>query len=264
MNTLIQFFGLKRSGNHAVIPWLQLNAFGEDRSVIFHNALYNPNKEYPRVTLPKHVSQPYAKNEGMILSYEDVSLDRLDDIPTWTHSKDILPNAEIKTVLLLREPRNLLASRIKRLENKMQRGDTLQNHKSWEEVIALWKTYAREYLGITHRFNDHIIPISFDRWFSNKHYRNDLLRAQFGITHNLDHGINSVMNNANGSSFDGTTYEGRAHTMDVLNRWRAYEGQPFFQQLTSDPEVQSLSANIFDSARDTKESSISTRHPSRR
>ncbi len=247
MNILVQFAGMKRSGNHAIIPWLMKNAFPDQEAVVFHNSIFDERKNPPLLTLPRHIAQTRAHNEGMIISYEDARLDRLTTTSTWTGEQDILPHAKIKHILLLRDPYNLFASRLGRLEN------TTRTHKPtslrrlpWDNVIELWKTHAREYLGETHHLPPGVIGISFNDWFKSKAYRDRLLHDHFGVEKNLDRGIDNVENFAGGSTFDLLKYNGSAQEMEVLNRWQAYRNDRFFQKLTSDRELQALSERIFD------------------
>jgi len=247
MNTLVHFFGVKRSGNHAVINWLQQNAFGENRSVSFHNCVYSPLSIVPKIIKPRDIAQN-VENHAMILSYEDIALEDLHLLPTLVHDRDILPNTEIKYMLLLRDPYNCFASRLKRLrdlEEKNQGPLKAIQRLPWPDVIHMWKSYAREFLRQTRHFPEDIIPINYNQWFSNKTYRDTVLFTHFGIVENRDNGINEVSHHARGSSFDYHAYQGNAQQMETLSRWRAFADDPEFQNVMRDPELSVLSAEIF-------------------
>lgn len=264
MNILVQLIGLKRSGNHGFTGWLMDNGFPKQEAVTFHNAVYNERKRPPRITHPHHIAQPRARNDAMIISYEDVSLDAISDIPTLSRQHDILPEPDVKTILLLRSPENLLASRMSRLDQKGSRGEAVSDQRiSWEEVMNLWKMYAREYLGSTQYLPSDTIRVSFDAWFSNKAYRDELLHTHFGVRTNRDLGLQIIMDNAGGSATDGMAYQGRAQKMEVLHRSHAYEKDSLFQRLISDQELQSLSQRIFCPTRVNGEYIASTRNRDR-
>jgi hypothetical protein len=89
--------------------------------------------------------------------------------------------------------------------------------QAWPEIVALWKSYAREYLGRTNVLGDKV-TINYNRWVTDKGYRDVLLREQFGREENLDIGIDEVSSHGSGSSFDKLSYAGRGTEMETQAR----------------------------------------------
>lgn len=52
MNSIIHFFGLKRSGNHAILNWVLKNAFKQSDEVLFRNCVYSPYSHPPKIIYP--------------------------------------------------------------------------------------------------------------------------------------------------------------------------------------------------------------------
>ena len=114
------------------------------------------------------------------------------------------------------------------------------------ELPELWKSYAREYLGLSHLMPAPRVLINFNRWFVDSGYREQLSRrlklvsAEKGLAEVAKWGPNTW-----GDSFDNLDFEGRAYEMKVLERWRHLAGDPVFRQLFQDRELLELSEDIF-------------------
>ncbi len=143
----------------------------------------------------------------------------------------VYPNLEYEEFFILRNPFNMIASRIK-LETKF----TQQQFNYLSYIVKQWVEYARHYQKNQDRF------IIYDKWFVDKDYR-DRIANRIGFL-NEDKGLNEVHDYAGGSSFDKLTYHGQANKMDVLNRYKAYENLEFFKKLFTDDCI-SLAAQIF-------------------
>lgn len=249
MKRLIHFVGMQRSGNHAVIPWLQNNVFREaDNGTAVHvNDVFPIYSARPlRIFEPPNMSVVYSSpkvNVLIILSYEDLPLSLIPRLPTVEHEDSVLRDATSQTFLLLRDPFNAFASRLKRIR-ELQGEDDSATQQYWQTTVELWKSYAKEYLGETNILGD-IVPVNYNLWVTNKDYRDNLLREQFGQEENLDIGINGVSVTGEGSSFTGTAYDGKASEMDVTGRWKHFIDDPFYQSLCQDPEIHNLSERIF-------------------
>lgn len=247
MNEVLQFIGLKRSGNHAVIDWFRKNAYPEMARVIFHNCVYSPLSAVPKKLSVEDVRLPAARRTAMILSYEDTQLGELAELPIYRESDAILSGAPDRKVLLIRDPWNCFASRLRRiqgLEAAHQDPPKSIQRTSWDVAVKLWKQYAREFVGDTTELSGDIIRVDYNRWAGSKRYRDTLLFRHFGVEKNRDIGIELVSNKGGGSSFDRLAMDGQASRMQVFDRWRMYADQHAYKQLFDD-EVVDLSARLY-------------------
>lgn len=229
----VAVIGLRRSGNHAIIEWLIAACPG---SVLFLNeALPNvrPNRTRQREWHWFPAGERRARGT-LVYSYEDQSLLALTGLTragkraAWTG-----PARARFDLLILRDPFNMLASR---LQWKLESVDRLQ------QVARAWKAYAAEFLGDTDTL-PHKVPVSYNRWVADEGYRHELA-VRLGVEP-TDAGRNKVSPLGGGSSFDGTTHDGRASEMKVLERWRHFADDPRFRALVADPELHELSARAF-------------------
>jgi hypothetical protein len=154
-------------------------------------------------------------------------------------------------VLILRDPFNLLASRLKWAYGRFDRPSkpTLEDLRA---SVELWKVYAREFLGLTTYLSDRL-AVGYNQWFSDRAYR-DAVGQRFGFV-NQDLGVSQVARwgpSTSSDSFDALQYDGRAQDMKVLSRWRQFETDPFFRELTRDVELHELSREAFGYLPDTE------------
>src|SRR6056297_908003 len=63
------------------------------------------------------------------------------------------------------------------------------------------------------------ISINYDKWVKDRQYRN-LLAKRIGWDNENELGRNVVSGHGSGSSFDGTSYNGKAEEMNTLDRWK--------------------------------------------
>lgn len=205
-------FGMRRSGMHAVIYWL---AKHYSEQVWFANDLKSfgnpkaPHEELPKTYEPDEYISPldypdFWDRDKNVLMYccEDMDHSGLD----WESNRNVVGDSESwHSVLLVRDPFNLFASRYRL-------GMVLT-----EESKEFWKMHAMEALGNTDHLRNKVV-VNYSRWFSDASYRRDLER-QMGLPMS-DDGIERVY--GLGSSFAGTSTNGRASQMKVNERWRSY------------------------------------------
>ncbi|HBE21064.1 MAG TPA: hypothetical protein DEG17_17385 [Cyanobacteria bacterium UBA11149] len=236
----IRVAGLKRSGNHAIINWIRKQHTGEvwhlNNIPVSENPYRFLYKHYPREHLRREALGNFIKKDCLIYSHEDYSLELITNTKNQkNHDLYLGKSQTIYDIIILRDPFNLLASRIKK--NYMQVKDNSQT------VLDLWLEYAKEYLGETDYFKNQKVCINYNQWFIDPDYRKQLasqLEFQFS-----DAGINQVKGQGGGSSFEGKEFDGKASEMDVLNRYKGFENDPNYQELLKNEEVLEYSRKIF-------------------
>ncbi len=161
----------------------------------------------------------------LMISFQDVHLKELrndqDVFKDRPHS--VGASAKQFTLLVLRDPFNLLASRWAKPVPLLQLLDPCDLLNAWEE-------YAREYLSNTGGLIRKI-PVNYNLWFQSADYRKQLSkRLDLKFT---DAGINTVPKAGDGSSFDLIRYDGRASQMKVIERWINFADDSRFRQAFS-------------------------------
>lgn len=257
---------LRRAGHHAVIDWLMRQLSGK---VVHLNDLrptVNPYRQYwqggvrgkgfgaeyrirdlaaiqlysgdsGKDRLLRDYRGEFVAKDALLLNFEDCGIARVfSNRSRRLHDLHVGRSAQLRHVLILRDPFNWLASRLKI-------GFTDVKGPIRRSMTDLWLEYAREFLGETKHVPQPAVFVNYNRWFSEKQYRGELAE-QLGVP-DLDRGIGQVATQAGGSSFDGTAFEGRAQDMRVLERWRAFEHDEEFRRLICNAEVFEYSERIF-------------------
>lgn len=232
----IQMFGLRRSGNHAVIAWLAQQYSGP--IVFLNNArpFQDPFKTYLMGRVPNAIPTRKLNDEEtedlrlrrkqlLLISYEDVGLQRIP-------KKDLVPDrdlcvgssARLRRLLLLRDFYNWIASRIRLIENRG--ADQERILENAEHQVRLWLIYAREFVGETNYFGvSGSVSVNFSAWTDDEQYRSGVLSA-LGIP--VVNNSRSVVPRAGGgSSFDGTLFSGKGEDMDLLSRWKHFQSEKY-------------------------------------
>ena len=113
---------------------------------------------------------------------------------------------------------------------------------SHKTIVDLWIDYAKEYLGETNYLKHNKVCINYNQWFADIEYRREIaekLQVKFS-----DAGIDKVTVFGGGSSFEGKQFDGKATSMDVLNRWHKFCDYPQYKQFFNE-EVLKYSEKIF-------------------
>lgn len=232
---LFHVFAARRSGQHAIIGWLQSLMRSN------HDRINNCSLPYNfKASSHKRLSSSSIPARALILNYEDKyprELKRLHD-----EGKSIvtgIEGAETTYVMILRDPFNNLAS--KRKANPER--DLEYAHRELE----LWKSHAREYLGET-CYLPSVIPINFNSWFADAAYRARLsieLKTDFPADIPAASAALQSVPVTGKSQFDGRRFLGQAQSMDVLHRWKLLRDDPIYLEAIRDRELVELSARIF-------------------
>ena len=235
----IRFIGLRRSGNHAVLHWIRaqepnakfLNNVSVETSPFRHYHLHFPHKGFH-----DEAWGTFKPKECFIYSYEDHSLAEIVNSKTEKrHDLYIGKTQNRYDILVLRDPFNLLASRLRKgyLDVKTE-GITL---------IEMWIEHAKEYVGETSYLTNKKVTINYNQWFLDKGYRQEIavaLDVEFS-----DSGLDYVSSYGGGSSFDEQGLSGSAQTMNVTNRWQSFANDERFLALIRNEELLHYSDQIF-------------------
>lgn len=210
-------YGMKRSGNHAIINWLLPHArFRFFNDIIQIEPVLRGDVEIPA---PQRYSAwlqsrtsfgrrfvPQPLRPTVLASIEDhqLSVQPFYNYPEGT-----------RVLLLLRDPANMFASRIRKAFLIDHPSYPRNVDESMSRLIALWKSYAREYLGETSLLPNKVC-VYFNAWFVNTQYRKELSK-RLGLIF-TDEGYSRVSWRGGGSSFDGVEYDGNTSNLKVLDR----------------------------------------------
>jgi hypothetical protein len=241
-------WGLQRSGIHLIVNWLYANhgATAKDELASeglhpkladgFHDpsagvAFYNnPGRFHCRQfelgdLVPEDFSLAASRHATSIFTIEDCAL---------RFVPQTLGSPEARTVLLLRDPLNNLASR---LEAAKTRPDMFRVD---EPFIDLYETYCAEYLGHTSTLADKTV-ISYNRFVLDPAYRDDLA-AQLGVP-NLD-AVSEVSEYGGGSSFSGLG--GPTSISALMTRYEEHPiPTPLLEMLLERPAIREVCTTVF-------------------
>jgi hypothetical protein len=267
----IQFFGLQRSGNHAVLAWL-FQQF--DDPVYFFNFVSpfkDPFTNYHFTRLPNTVPTPRKRIRGaaltedmkqsrsreleglrlankqvLAISYENLRLTRLRRKKELVKDRDEVLGTSGKMVrmLLLRDFYNWIASRVRQWENGGANPRINDN-------VSLWLIYAKEFVGETAYLGGrNVMTIAYNRWVKDELYRSEIL-DDLGISVK-DNSNSFVPGIGGGSSFDGRRFSGKPEEMEIEERWR-YLLQDRFSEVVSaigrrKEEIDHYNQRVFDLA----------------
>jgi hypothetical protein len=239
--------GMSRSGNHAIIHWILAHAEGRTCFLNCAEPKNNPfcwarplgtgqpcyRVNYPEFDLERERAGTFSTKDYLVYSYEDCFLGMFRDGP-WEDEHDawLGPSASRRDILILRDPFNLFASRLKTGIG------TIPPHTA----IRIWKQHARQFLGLRRLLRNSAILISYNQWVSRRSYRRRLAK-QLGLRF-TDSGIDEVSGTAGGSSFDGMEFRRRASRMKVFDRWKLLADDEAYRRLF-DEETIRLSEAIF-------------------
>jgi hypothetical protein len=265
----IRIFGIKRSGNHAIINWLLNQIPGK---VVFLNNCYpagkklniydgigtinckgvnywdfkrkfifferNPFQEQTIISYSredKRFNQQKLKKhpkDCVIISFENKDIHQMTTMLNNDHDNLVGSSGDIFSCVIIRDPFNLFAS----------------SYKKWgkeylTQIIPMWKQYANLFIQSQQIPVQKFEFIVYNQWFIDKNYRKTIaekLEIKFEDTE-----IDSIANFGGGSSFDGISNNVKAQELKVLTRWQIFQDDEYFRSLFQDTEIIDLSSKIF-------------------
>lgn len=231
----LRVFGMRRSGNHAILAWLQRNA-PNAKSVFFNNCkpggspLQNArglelNGERAalgkaRRDMPAMTSQA-GDGALLLVSYEDTSPAEFD--PQFQISGSFDASLFSSTILIYRSFLNWAASLLK----KLQPNESFSLVRRNAVLLRAIDTYTRLLALLRQKQGPVVTAICYDRWVAQQDYRAQLLR-DLGLFVR-DNSLGEVQPYGGGSSFQKDTRRGSELQTD--KRW---------QQMSADPEYQAV------------------------
>ena len=245
----LRVVGMRRTGNHAIITWIErqqpgtayhLNnvAAGTNPYRYKSNNLrrYHPQHGKMAAVYQRQAEGNLIKRDCLILSYEDWGLEQVTQ-PRFERNRTLYlgKSAQQRDVLILRDPFNLFASRLKQ--------NFVDTKSKTASMVDMWLAYAREFTGESSYLQPDRVCINYNRWFADVSYRRELA-DQLGLVFS-DAGLRYVPPLGGGSSFSGTRHSGQAGCLDVTNRWRHFADNPAFRQLFQNEEIWHYSQQIF-------------------
>lgn len=195
-------FGLRRTGNHAIINWILPQIKGD---YVYYNDVWpdGPYKGNPKMRQGQNV-----KVDASLISFEDYNLHIFRKLFEKHKHPKVVKSIKI---LIVRDPFNWYASRLK---SKM----VSPAHYSGLNLRQLYVQYMKEFSGETALLGENLVLISYNRWKEDLEYRKSVAR-QLGLDFS-DDGLNTVSGEGGGSSFDGMNLRGQNLQTDL--RYKQY------------------------------------------
>lgn len=229
--THFNFFGMQRSGNHAIIAWLMKNGDPTDQ-VFFNNCqpgrrvmgtFRQIERDGRRVAVWKRKDDPeiqqvlkrFPDYGETYVSYENTSLSGVFK-ENFVIAPD-MPDAKPVNVYIYRDLLNWLASTWARLDDANDStsidvvSEVLARASTWRQNLVL--IHDQAFLD-THK----IVPVCYDTWFGDSEYRKTIL-TRLDVEHR-DVSLPEVQSYGKGSSFDGMSKRKDAAAMAVHERWK--------------------------------------------
>lgn len=228
--------GMKRSGNHALVNWL----LPQLRCAFINNAIpIGPilrGGMFPERVPFEAWRSRFAPGSGEM----DTFLVSLED-----HALEVLPfltdGIELRRLLIVRRPDQLFSSRIRKAFRVAMPAYPSRNDAVMQRAAATWKQHARCFLGEETQAYPGRTAVSFDAWVASPDYR-AAISGSLGVRFD-DSGFGRVSDEGGGSSFDGGTFDGHGHEMDLANRVSQLEPheRAVLDEVFADARLQRLS-----------------------
>ena len=227
---VLRVFGMRRSGNHAVINWLARNA-PEGRSLFFNNC--TPGRkpfetyraiEIDGVRVAGHGGNPvkHAAKAGdgtmLMFSYEDVMPNDRRKRPV---SVDVDEAAISHDVVICRGFLNWAASLLK----KVQGNEAFSAPQRVAIVLKALGGYGNMLELAIAETELGVVVIRYEDWMSDAAYRAGVL-GRLGFE-TRDDGLGEVQRYGKGSSFQAEA--GAAEELNTLDRWKEMKDDPEYK-----------------------------------
>ncbi|MDM8167224.1 hypothetical protein [Roseovarius sp.] len=227
---VLRIFGMRRSGNHAVINWLARNAPG-GRSLFFNDCTpgRKPFETYRAVEIdgervagnggdPVKLAARAGDGTALMFSYEDAMPNERRRRPVSVGVDEALISHE---VVICRGILNWAASLLK----KVQGNDAYSAAERVAIVLKALGGYARMLELAMAEDELGVVVIRYEPWMTDAGYRAGLLeRLGFEAR---DDSLGEVQRYGNGSSFQADA--GAVDELNTLDRWKEMRDDPEYR-----------------------------------
>lgn len=232
---ILRVFGMRRSGNHAIINWLQRNTSDEVAFLnncrrkapalrTFQGCEVNGKRHVHKAQEGQPVADQVPDGSTLLLSYEDYA-------PVGRGNLMDLVSAEFNAsdvsyeIVIYRNFMNWSASLLKKLQ-----GNASHTPLGRLRIMMGALEQYKHMLSLVEKPRSHNMQaIHYDRWCESEEYRATALVA-LGLEHR-DDDLGRVQKYGGGSSFQQNAKS--AKELDVLQRWQAMENDPEYQIVLS-------------------------------
>ena len=252
-NNLFYFYGLQRSGTHAIINWIlhqhRFTSEFEDLKLrdpdVWYRIqldklflLYNYMQDTLRI--PSKTTQNIIEEnsiecvETAIISFESKCLVNLMEDRERGYEVDKVHSSsdvkDMQNIIILRDFPNFLASVYKK------------HGLGAPHLIKIWEDRAKEILGETNYLSDKIF-INFNDLCTDSRYRLNIC-SKLGLSF-TDIGFKNIAPFGGGSSFNNKDFKNSANKMNVLNRYAQIQDHQFKNLLGQHNNLVEMSNKIF-------------------
>lgn len=244
MNTIpennyeFRIFGLRRSGNHAIIAWIISSM--PDNSVYFFNdittnyedsfksRMTSYNDPLAGTIANKLIRRPRGNDNKhcIITSYEDNELSIITDINKQIKTGQIGKSKKIFNILIMRDLPNLLASRYQLYKSGNKYVEITDG------ILRLYSEYLNEFVSpkLLNGDGQIFVPINYTKWNSDAKYRQDIAQQQLTID------ITKCDNKAKmyyggGSSFENVKIENKSSTNEFNTRYKLFTDDEKYKKI---------------------------------
>ncbi|MEO3417092.1 hypothetical protein AAFO92_20750 [Roseovarius sp. CAU 1744] len=234
---ILVLFGMRRSGNHLAINWILGQVPG---SAVFYNNIRQTAHPFDVGMREFRLRFPNTRPK-IILSYEDLKPSEIMNgpLPEFLADRAARHDAHIQSGVILRDPYNLFASRLKKWPERFATDTDIRRQQE------LYTDHSALALNPVPVFGEMpVVPILYNPLVSDPAYRQDLagrLRIQDGST-----GLDDVPLYGHGSSFDGYQTQGADVRAGVFDRWRSSSNDPSFRAVIDNKQITKAAQTLFD------------------
>ncbi len=238
---IYRIFGMRRSGNHAFISWIRSSL---DVGYCFFNNANLDNLLYRR---PDESTAGFNNADVLIFSFEDRDLNLARDI-RWINKSNIM-FTRCYDILLIREPLNLFASRIKSgmTRNLFFCGLTvplLANH-----YMNCWQYWEYSDAAQSNVFS---VRVKFEDFIASELVRREIL-SRLKINQGNEKTLNSVdIRYGGGSSFSRGSSKAPS-LRDLETRWLSMKNNRVFMEWVAFLSFNNLYCNIYPPGKEVKD-----------